>query len=120
MTYIDGFVLVVPQDKMDEYRKMAQTAGQVWKDHGALQYVESIAEDTEDKRFCQTFPQLAQPRDGEVVIFSYITYNSRAHRDEVNAKVMTDPRIKDSCDPDNMPFDCKRMTYGGFESIVEF
>jgi uncharacterized protein YbaA (DUF1428 family) len=120
MTYVDGFVLVVPSKNIEAYRKMAETAGKIWKEHGALDYKECVAEDTEDKGFgALTFPQLAKAGDDETVVFSYIVYESRAHRDEVNTKVMADPRLAESCDPENMPFDCTRMSYGGFKTIVE-
>ncbi len=117
MSYVDGFVLPVPEGKLEEYRKMAETAGVVWKEHGALAYKECLLEDVTENDFSTTFPAMAGVKAGETVIFAFIVYNSRAHRDEVNAKVMVDPRIK--CDPENMPFDCKRMAYGGFSAIVD-
>jgi uncharacterized protein YbaA (DUF1428 family) len=121
MTYVDGFVLCVPKYKISEYTDMASKAGKIWKEHGALSYKECVGEDFEDKGFCMTFPQMANPKEGETIVFAYIVYNSRAHRDEVNAKVMNDPRMQDACpSPDQMPFDCKRMAYGGFKSIVEY
>ncbi len=121
MTYVDGFVLCVPKDKIDAYINMAKGAGKIWKEHGALEYKECIAEDMEDKSFCMTFPQMANPKEGEIIIFAFIVYESRAHRDEVNAKVMADQRMNDACpSPEDMPFDCKRMAYGGFKAIVEY
>ncbi len=120
MTYVDGFVLSVPLENIDTYRTMAEAAGKLWKEHGALEYKECIADDMEDKGFCATFPQTFKPKEGEVMVFAYIVYNSREHRDEVNAKVMADPRINESCDSENMPFDAKRMSYGGFKAIVEY
>jgi uncharacterized protein YbaA (DUF1428 family) len=120
MSYVDGFVLLVPQKRLKEYQKIAKNAGKVWMEHGALDYKECVAEDTKDYGFCQTFNQLAKPKKGEVVVFSYIVYKNRAHRDKVNAKVMKDKRISEGCDPNNMPFDCARMAYGGFEAIVEY
>lgn len=118
MPYVDGFVLLVPNDKLDAYREMAETAGKVWMEHGALEYRECVGDDF-NAEFGKSFTELAQPHEGETVIFSWIVYESREKRDEINAKVMQDPRIKDSCDPDNMPFDCKRMTYGGFKTLVD-
>lgn len=118
MTYVDGFVVPVPKDKIEEYRKMAAEAALIWKEHGALDYKECVADDMEDKGFCATFPAaFTNLQEGETIVFAFIVYNSREHRDEVNAKVMDDPRLK--CDDNTMPFDCKRMAYGGFKTIVE-
>ena len=117
MTYVDGFVLVVAKDKLDAYRAMAETAATVWKEHGALSYRECVGDDL-NAEFGIPFSKLAGASDDEAVIFSWIEYESKEKRDEINAKVMEDPRIKDSCDPANMPFDCQRMTYGGFRTIV--
>lgn len=118
MTYVDGFVLPVPEDKIDAYRAMAQNAGKIWIEHGALQYKECIAEDNTDQGFCMPFPKAFPVKQGETVIFAFVVYESREHRDEVNKKVMADERLK--CDPNDMPFDAKRMAYGGFETIVEY
>lgn len=118
MTYVDGFLLTVTKDKLEDYRKLAESAAKVWKKHGALDYKECVADDMEDKGFCLTFPQTVKPQDDEVIIFAFITFKSREHRDAVNEKVMSDPELK--CNPDNMPFDVARMTYGGFKTIVEF
>jgi uncharacterized protein YbaA (DUF1428 family) len=118
MSYVDGYVLPLPESKLEEYRKMADKAGAIWKEHGALEYKECIAEDTTDTGFCGTFPKLFATQPGEVVVFAYVVYRDRAHRDEVNAKVMNDPRIKDDCH--DMPFDPMRMAYGGFRSLVEY
>ncbi len=115
--YVDGFVIPIPTEKLPAYRKMAEVAASVWRDHGALDYRECVAED-QDAKFGLPFTKLAGAMPGETVIFSWITFKSRAHRDEVNAKVMQDPRIAGSCDEKNMPFDCARMAYGGFETIV--
>lgn len=120
MTYVDGFVLPVPKKNIEQYRQIAQKAGAVWMKHGALAYRECVAEDTEDKGFCKTFPAIADPAEGDTVVFAYIVFKSRQHRDEVNAKVMEDPALKEMCDEKNMPFDCKKMAYGGFETIVDF
>lgn len=118
MTYVDGFVIPVPEGNVEDYRKLAAEAGKIWMEHGALQYKECVFEDKEDKGFCATFPKAFQTKPGETVIFAFITYRSREHRDAVNEKVMADPRLK--CDNENMPFDCKRMAYGGFQAIVDF
>lgn len=117
MSYVDGFVLPLPEGNIDAYREIAETAGKVWLEHGALAYKECVIEDKTEHEFCSNFPAMAGIKEGETVVFAYIVFKSRAHRDEVNAKVMEDPRIK--CDPENMPFDCKRMAYGGFSPIVD-
>jgi uncharacterized protein YbaA (DUF1428 family) len=116
--YIDGFVLPVPKDKLDVYREIASKACKVWMEHGALEYRECIAEDTTAKDMV-SFPQLAGAKPEETVVFSWISYRSREHRDEVNAKVMADPRMNEMCGSEGMPFDCARMAYGGFQAIVE-
>ncbi len=116
--YIDGFVLPVPQDKIEIYKAMSQKAAQVWKEHGALEYRECVLNDPEAKQ-CLAFPTLAGAQAGETVVFSYITYNSKAHRDEVNTKVFADARLQEMCGAEGMPFDPTRMAYGGFETIVE-
>ncbi len=116
--YIDGFVVPVPQDKIETYRQISTKASKIWKEYGALEYRECVLNDPEAKQ-CVSFPKLADTQPGETVVFAYITYNSKAHRDEVNAKVMADPRLNDMCGSEGMPFDCARMAYGGFETIVE-
>ena len=118
MNYVDGYVLVVPNKNLATYTKMAKLASKVWKDHGALQYVECTGEDLKPP-FGLPFTSLTKAKKNETVIFSFIVFKSRAHRDKVNAKVMKDKRLEASCDPDNMPFDMKRMSYGGFKAIVE-
>lgn len=120
MKYVDGYVVPVPKDKIEDYRKIAEQAGKIWKEHGALEYTECALEDTEDKGFCATFPAAFQVKEGETVVFAYVVYKDRAHRDEVNAKVMADPRLNEMCGPDSTPFDCKRMAYGGFKAIVSY
>ena len=116
--YVDGFVVPVPKKKLQAYRRMAQKAGKVWREHGALEYVECVADDIKPGK--QTsFPQAVKLKPGEVVWFSWITYKSRKHRDSVMAKVMKDPRLADSMDPKSMPFDAKRMFFGGFKTMVE-
>ena len=118
MPYVDGFVLAVPKANIEAYKDIARNAGEVWKDHGALAYVECIGDDTPYGEVT-SFPRAVQAKDDEVVVFSWIVYASRAQRDEINAKVMADPRIHALCGPNDQPFDCKRMAYGGFEAIVK-
>ena len=115
--YVDGFVIPVPQKNLPAYRRMAQKASKVWKDHGALDYKECVIEDPAPD-FALPFPKGIKSKPGETIVFSWIAYKSRAHRDRVNAKVMQDPRLSAMCDPKAMPFDCKRMLYGGFKVIV--
>ena len=113
--YVDGFVLPVPKRNIAAYRRMAQTAGKVWRDHGALDYKECVGDDLNVK-MGMPFPRGIRSKTGETIVFAYIVYKSRAHRDKVNAKVMKDPRLKM---PKSMPFDVKRMLYGGFKVIVD-
>jgi len=116
--YVDGFVLPVQKRKIAAYRRMAQKAGKVWRDHGALEFRECVADDV--KRGKRTsFPRSVKLKKGETVFFSYIVYKSRAHRDRVNARVMKDPRITGMGDVKDMPFDAKRMIYGGFKVLVD-
>jgi len=117
MTYVDGFVLAVPKKKLNAYRRMARIASRVWRDHGALEYRECVGDDLQPK-VGLPFPKLAKVKPGETVVFAWVSYKSRTHRDRVNAKVMKDRRITESCDPKNMPFDVKRMAYGGFKVMV--
>jgi len=116
-TYTDGFVIPLPKSKIQEYRVMAAKAAAVWREHGALEYCEWLGDDMDAKEMT-SFPQLAHCGPDEVVVFSWITYQSREHRDEVNAKVMADPRLADMMNQENQPFDCKRMAYGGFSLLV--
>jgi len=116
--YVDGFVLVVPNKKLAAYKRMAQKASKVWKDHGSLEYVECAGEDMRVK-FGVPFPRLAKARKGETVVFSWIIYKSRKHRDAANKKVMKDPRILNMMKGQEMPFDMKRMCYGGFDVLVD-
>ena len=118
MSYVDGFVLVVPKRKLAIYKKMATRAATVWRDHGALDYRECVGDDLKVKMGLP-FPKLVKTKAGETVVFSYIVYKSRADRDRVNKKVMKDPRLAKMMDPKAMPFDGKRMFWGGFKSIVE-
>ncbi len=118
--YVDGFVLTVPKKNLSAYRKMAQVAGKVWRKHGALDYKECIGDDLRPNGVTFTFPKMAKAKPGELVVFSYIVFKSRAHRDQVNAKVMkglfmNDPKNKNM----PMPFDMKRMAYGGFTVLVD-
>lgn len=119
MSYVDGFLLSVPVAKLKDYIKLAKKAGKVWLEHGALQFVECAGDDLEIKDML-SFNKVAKPKTGETVLFSFIVYKSRKHRDQVNKKVMADPRIAEGMDMNNMPFDPKRMAYGGFKAIVEF
>ena len=118
MRYIDGFVLPVPKKNLTAYRRLAERSGKIWREHGALEYRECVGDDLLVKMGLP-FPRLAKVKKNETVVFAWIVYRSRAHRDRVNAKVMKDPRIHALCDPKDMPFDCKRMTYGGFKVMVE-
>lgn len=116
MSYVDGFVLAVPKANLEAYREMARLGGEVWKEYGALAYVECIGDDVPMGELT-SFPRAVQAKDDEIVVFSWIVYASRQARDEINAKVMADPRLKH--DPASMPFDGKRMIYGGFETFLE-
>lgn len=116
MNYVDGFVLPIPKKKMKDYLKMAKLAGKVWLDHGAIDYVECMADDVKPGKYT-SFPQSVKLKKGEVVFFSYATYKSRAHRDKVMKKVMADPRLA-GYGPNDMPFDGKRMFWGGFKPLV--
>ncbi|MDB5450704.1 MAG: signal recognition particle [Phenylobacterium sp.] len=116
MAYVDGFVLAVPKQNLEAYKALARTAGAVWKEHGALAYVECVGDDVPQGELT-SFPRAVQAKDDETVIFSWIVYPSREQRDAINAKVMADPRLKH--DPATMPFDGKRMIYGGFETLIE-
>ena len=118
MPYADGFLLPVPKDKIDSYREMARTCGALWREYGALEYRECIADDIKPGKLT-SFPQAVMLEPEETVIFAWIVYESRAKRDEVNDKVMNDPRMKEMMDPAKFPFDGKRMMYGGFEMLVD-
>jgi uncharacterized protein YbaA (DUF1428 family) len=118
MRYVDGYVLPVLKKNVQAYRRMAQKAGKVWRDHGALDYKECTGDDLNVK-FGVPFPRMMKVKPGETVVFSYIVFKSRAHRDRVNAKVMKDPRLAKMMDPKAMPFDIKRMVYGGFKVLVD-
>ena len=118
MTYVDGFVVAVPKKNIAAYRKQARKAGKVWKEHGALSYIEAVADDVKSGKLT-SFPQSVKLKPGEVVVCSYVLYESRAQRNRVMKKVMSDPRLADMMKPENMPFDGKRMIFGGFKTIVE-
>lgn len=116
MAYIDGFVLPVPKKNVEAYRRLARKAGKIWKEYGALEYVECVADDVKPGKLT-SFPQSVKLKPDEVVVFSYIIYKSRKQRDSINAKVMNDPRLA-KMDPKTLPFDGKRMLWGGFKPIV--
>ncbi|MGH8130584.1 MAG: DUF1428 domain-containing protein [Steroidobacteraceae bacterium] len=119
MHYVDGFVLPVPKRNVGAYRRMARLAGKIWREYGALQYFECAADDVQPGKVT-SFPQAVKLKKGETVFFSFIVYRSRKQRDSVNAKVMKDRRLKKYMDPKKLPFDGKRMFWGGFKSIVEY
>jgi uncharacterized protein YbaA (DUF1428 family) len=118
MRYVDGYVVPVPKKNVAAYRRMAQKAGKVWRDHGALEYIECVADDVKPGKHT-SFPQSVKLKAGETVVFAYIVYKSRADRDRINAKVMKDPRLANMMDPKALPFDGKRMFWGGFKVLVE-
>jgi uncharacterized protein YbaA (DUF1428 family) len=117
MRYVDGFIVPVPKKNLQAYRRMAKTAGKVWRSHGALEFREYVADDVKVGKWT-SFPRSVKLKSGETVVFSWIVYKSRAHRDRVNAKVMKDPRLAKMMNPKAMPFDGKRMIYGGFELLL--
>jgi uncharacterized protein YbaA (DUF1428 family) len=116
--YVDGFVIPLPKKNLSVYRRLAQKAGKVWREHGALDFRESVGDDLNVK-MALSFPRGINTKPGETVLFSYIVFKSRVHRDRVNAKVMKDPRLAKMMNSKVMPFDVKRMMYGGFKTIVE-
>ncbi|HVZ93379.1 MAG TPA: DUF1428 domain-containing protein [Phycisphaerales bacterium] len=116
--YVDGFLLPVPKKNMKAYKTLASKASKIWREYGALDYRECWGEDLAPG-FGVSFTKLAKCKPGETVVFSWIVYKSKAHRDSVNKKIMSDPRMAKMCDPKNMPFDCKRMGYGGFGTLVK-
>jgi uncharacterized protein YbaA (DUF1428 family) len=118
MRYVDGFLLAVKKKNLEAYRRLAQKAERIWREYGALDYKECAGDDLKVKMGVP-FSRQMKCKSGETVVFSYIVYKSRAHRNRVNAKVMKDPRIKNMCDPKDMPFNMKRMCYGGFKVIVD-
>ena len=116
--YVDGYVLPVPKKNLQTYRRIAQKAGKIWREHGALEYRECVGDDMEVNGLV-AFPKLAKSKSGEVVIFAYARFESRKHRDAANKKIMADPRLAAMCGDVSAIFDCKRMAYGGFKTIVE-
>ena len=116
-TYVDGFVLPVPKKKLAAYRSLARRAGKVWMAHGALAYQECVADDVKPGK-TTSFPQAVKLKDGEVVVFSWIVYRNRRERDRINKLVMADPRLAKYMDPKKLPFDGKRMFWGGFRQMV--
>lgn len=118
MPYVDGFVVPLPQKNLEAYREMASKAGAIWRELGALEFRECISDDVKPGKLT-SFPQSVNLEPGEIVVFSWIVYKSRAERDAINAKVMADPRMADMMKPETMPFDGKRMIYGGFEMLVD-
>jgi uncharacterized protein YbaA (DUF1428 family) len=118
MSYVDGFVLPVPEKNLADYKRMARKAGKIWREHGALEYIECVADDVQPGKVT-SFPQAVKLKPGEVVVFSWIVYKSRRDRDRINKLVMSDPRLADMMDPKSLPFDGKRMFWGGFKKIVE-
>src|SRR5215204_3854092 len=117
MRYVDGFVIPVPEESVKLYRSIAQKAGKIWKEYGALEYIESVGDDLENK--WASFPKTLKLKTGEIPFFSFIIFKSRADRDKVNAKVMNDPRMKKIMESGPMPFEVKRMVYGGFKVLVD-
>jgi uncharacterized protein YbaA (DUF1428 family) len=118
MRYVDGYVLPLPKKNLRAYRRIAQNAGKIWREHGALDYKECVGDDL-DTKWGAGFPSVVKLKPGEIVVFSYIVFKSRAHRDRVNAKVMKDPRSGAGQKDKPMPFDIKRMVYGGFKVLVD-
>jgi uncharacterized protein YbaA (DUF1428 family) len=118
MPYVDGFLLAVPKKNLEAYRKIAQKAGKIWLEYGALEYRECAADDVKPGKVT-SFPQSVKLKKGETVVFSWIVYKSRAQRDAINKKVMADPRLAKMMTPEAMPFDGSRMMFGGFETIVD-
>ena len=118
MNYVDGFVVPVPRKSLAAYRRLSQKAGKVWREHGAIDYRECVGDDVKVGKIT-SFPQSVKLKPGEVVVFSWIIYKSRTQRDRINAKVMKDPRLADMMDPKSLPFDAKRMFFGGFKVFVE-
>lgn len=118
MPYVDGFIVPVPKKNLDAYRKISRLSGKVWKEHGALEYIECVGDDVKPGKVT-SFQKSVKLKQGETVVFSWIVYKSRADRDRVNKKVMADPRLQDYMNPKSMPFDAKRMIYGGFKVLVD-
>jgi uncharacterized protein YbaA (DUF1428 family) len=118
MRYVDGFVVVVPEQNLKQYKSISQKAGKLWKEFGALEYVEAVGDDL-NLNFGRPFPKLAKVKEGETVVFSFIVYNSRKDRDRINDLVMKDPRMQKIMDKGKCPFDTKKMSMGGFKALVD-
>lgn len=118
MAYVDGFVVPVPKAKLDAYWEMSKKCGAIWRELGALEYRECISDDVKPGTLT-SFPQSVNLEEGEVVVFAWVIYESRAKRDAVNEQVMKDPRMAENMKPENLPFDGKRLIYGGFEMVVD-
>ena len=116
--YIDGFLLPIQAGNIEKYREIAQTAGEVWKEHGALEYIEAVGDDFEAEKMI-SFKKSADAKEGETVILAFIVFESKEERDRINALVMADKRLQEMCSPDDQTFDYTRMAYGGFKAIVE-
>jgi uncharacterized protein YbaA (DUF1428 family) len=117
MSYVDGFVVPVPKAKLAAYRRLANKAGKIWREYGAIEYVECVADDVKPGKYT-SFPQSVKLKRGETVVFSWIVYKSRKDRDQINTKVMKDPRLAPMMNPTALPFDGKRMFWGGFKTMV--
>ena len=115
-SYVDGFIVPVPKKNLAAYRRQGRKAGKVWREHGALDYREYVADDVKVGKWT-SFPRSVKLKRDETVVFAWVSFKSRAHRDKVNAKVMKDPRLADMMDPKTLPFDGKRMIYGGFRIL---
>lgn len=118
MGYVDGYVLPIPKKKLKVYQRIAAKTGKIWKEHGALEYKECVGDDLNIKGMVP-FTKIGKAKSNETIVFAYVEFKSRKHRDAVNAKVMQDPRVHNLCDPKNLPFDMKRMVYGGFNVFVD-
>jgi uncharacterized protein YbaA (DUF1428 family) len=118
MSYVDGFIVPVPTKNLDAYRRLSRKAGKIWREYGALEYIECVADDVKPGKWT-SFPQAVKLKKGETVVFSWIVYKSRKQRDKINAKVMADPRLESMMNPKAMPFDGKRMVMGGFKTFVD-
>jgi uncharacterized protein YbaA (DUF1428 family) len=116
--YVDGFLVPVPRKKLAQYRRISSKAGKIWREHGALEYIECVGDDLNIKGMA-SFPRRVRLKRGETVVFSWIVYKSRRHRDAVNKRVMSDKRLASMMNPKAMPFDVKRMSYGGFKVLVD-
>ena len=116
--YVDGFITPVPKKNVAAYRRMARKAGRIWREHGALEFIECVGEDLDSKE-TEAFPKALKVKRGETIMFSWVVYKSRRHRDRVIAKVLSDPRMLPMMNPKTMPFDAGRMLYGGFKVLVD-